>query len=79
MMIVLSDGLDTGEPGQLATQLSRIRMKTNRLVWLNPLKGSEQYQPIQRGMKVALPYLDDFQPGHNLESLLTLENIIANA
>jgi uncharacterized protein len=79
MMIVLSDGLDTGEPGQLDMQLSRIRMKTNRLVWLNPLKGSEHYQPIQRGMKVALPYLDDFQPGHNLESLLTLENIIANA
>lgn len=79
MTIILSDGLDTGEPLVLQQQLERIRMKTKKLVWLNPLKGTEHYEPIQKGMQVALPYLDVFQSAHNLESLLTLEKIIAHA
>ena len=77
--IILSDGLDTGKPDQLAIQLKRIRLRTKRLIWLNPLKGMSGYQPIQRGMQAALPEIDIFQSAHNLESLLTLENIISNA
>ncbi|MBK8502467.1 MAG: VWA domain-containing protein [Saprospiraceae bacterium] len=79
MTIILSDGLETGEPSLLEQQLKRIKMRTKKLIWLNPLKGSELYQPIQRGMQAALPHLDVFQAAHNLESLLTLEKIMANA
>lgn len=79
LTIILSDGLDTGDPELLDRQLRRIRLKTKQLVWLNPLKGSDNYLPIQKGMKAALPHLDIFQSAHNLESLLTLEKIISHA
>ena len=75
----MSDGLDTGDAKELETELQRIKRRTSQLIWLNPLKGMKGYQPIQRGMQAALPQLDVFQSAHNLESLLTLENIIANA
>ena len=78
MTIILSDGLDTGDTDQLAEQLQKIRMRTNRLVWLNPLKGMEGYEPIQKGMKAALPEVDTFRSAHNLDSLLELENILTH-
>jgi hypothetical protein len=39
------------------------------LIWLNPLLGSPEYEPLTRGMQAALPYIDDFLPVHNLASL----------
>ncbi|MEM7105919.1 MAG: VWA domain-containing protein [Bacteroidota bacterium] len=79
LTIVLSDGLDTGEPELLSRQLQKIKYRTKKLVWLNPLKGMAGYQPIQRGMAAAMPTIDAFHSAHNLDSLLQLENIIANA
>lgn len=76
--IILSDGLDTGEPEVLAHEVQRIKLRTNKLVWLNPLKGMEGYQPLAKGMKAALPQVDTFQSAHNLDSLLALENILAH-
>lgn len=75
-VIVLSDGLDTGEAGQLNLEMQKIRRRTKRLIWLNPLKGMAGYAPEARGMKEALPHLDAFQSAHNLESLLELENLL---
>jgi len=51
LTIVLSDGLDTGEPDDLQKELHQIKMRTKKLVWLNPLKGSKGYQPIQKGIR----------------------------
>jgi len=79
LTILLSDGLDTGEPAELQTELNKIKMRTKKLVWLNPLKGMEGYQPIQRGMKVALPSLHHFGSSQNINSLLQLENILYHA
>ncbi len=79
LTIVLSDGLDTGEPDDLHDQLAKIKLRSKRLVWLNPLKGMEGYQPIQRGMQAALPSLDHFGAAHNIESLLALENILVSS
>jgi uncharacterized protein with von Willebrand factor type A (vWA) domain len=73
IFIVLSDGWDTGEPADLATELKKIRRKVSKLIWLNPLLGLGDYQPATRGMRAALPYIDVFAPAHNLESLLKLE------
>jgi uncharacterized protein with von Willebrand factor type A (vWA) domain len=75
-LIILSDGLDTGEPELLGKELQKIQGRSRKLVWLNPLKGMKDYQPIQRGMKAALPSVDDFRSAHNLNSLLELENIL---
>lgn len=71
--MVLSDGWDTGDPALLAEQLGGIKRRVRKLIWLNPLLGMADYQPITRGMSAALPYIDVFAPAHNLESLLELE------
>ena len=77
-MIILSDGLDTGDPEILRNELKKIHGKTRKIVWLNPLIGMKDYQPIQKGMEAAIPCIDDFRAAHNLESLLELENILRN-
>ena len=73
VFIVLSDGWDTGPPAALAEQLHAIRRRVRSVIWLNPLLGLPEYQPVTRGMSAALPYIDVFAPAHNLESLLALE------
>jgi uncharacterized protein with von Willebrand factor type A (vWA) domain len=77
--IVLSDGLDTGESEILAEAIQKIKLRSKKLVWLNPLKGMNGYEPIQEGMKTALPALDHFGAAHNFASLLELENILIDA
>ena len=79
MTIVLSDGLDTGEPEVLEQAMQQIKMRSKKLIWLNPLKGMQGYQPIQMGMKAALPALNHFGSAHNFESLLTLEKLLKDA
>ncbi len=73
VFVILSDGLDVGEPAQLAAALREVRARSRRIVWLNPLLGIEGYAPLAQGMAAALPWLDVFAPAHNLESLLELE------
>lgn len=74
--IILSDGWDTGAPEMLAAELRHIRSRVQKLVWLNPLLGLKEYQPMTRGMKAALPYVDVFAAAHNLGSLLALERYL---
>ncbi|HZU32247.1 MAG TPA: VWA domain-containing protein [Candidatus Angelobacter sp.] len=76
VFMILSDGWDTGEPETLAAELAVIKRRVRKLIWLNPLLGMADYQPITRGMSAALPYIDVFAPAHNLESLLNLETQI---
>ena len=78
MTIVLSDGLDTGEPDALVNELHKIKLRTRKLIWLNPLKGMKGYQPRTRGMLAALPEIDHFLPAHNVDSLLQLENFLSH-
>lgn len=73
VVIILSDGWDTGEPEQLAHTLSELQHRAGRLIWLNPLLGSSTYQPITRGMQAALPFINVFAPAHDLASLRALE------
>jgi uncharacterized protein with von Willebrand factor type A (vWA) domain len=69
VLVVLSDGWDTGDPAVLAQALATLRRRAGRVVWLNPLLGSPGYEPLTRGMQAALPHVDVFAPVHNLESL----------
>jgi uncharacterized protein with von Willebrand factor type A (vWA) domain len=78
IVIILSDGLDTGEPELLTEQLEVIRRRTKKIIWLNPLKGMEGYAPEARGMRAALPEVDTFASAHNLDSLLKLESFLAD-
>jgi uncharacterized protein with von Willebrand factor type A (vWA) domain len=73
VFIILSDGWDTGEPAELAAEMKKIRRRVAKLIWLNPLLGLDDYQPVTRGITAALPFVDVFAPAHNLQSLLALE------
>lgn len=72
VVLIISDGWDRGEPELLAKEASRLQRSCHRLIWLNPLLGSPSYQPLTRGMQAAMPYVDDFLPVHNLNSLEAL-------
>lgn len=77
-VIILSDGLDTGDPDQVGTAMARIRRSAGRVIWLNPLAGDSRYEPLARGMASALPYLDLLAPGHSLASLAALERELSH-
>jgi uncharacterized protein with von Willebrand factor type A (vWA) domain len=72
IVILLSDGWDTGDPEALATELLRIKRRAGRVIWLNPLLGNPSYQPLTRGMAAALPLVDHFAAAHNLAALREL-------
>jgi uncharacterized protein with von Willebrand factor type A (vWA) domain len=72
IVILLSDGLDTGDPDLLREELEKLKQRAARLIWLNPLLGSAEYRPLARGMSAALPLVDVFAPAHNLASLMEL-------
>ena len=76
IVVILSDGLETGNVTVLQNAVRAIRRKCKTLVWLNPLKGMEGYQPIQKGMVNVMPHLDAFESAHNLDSLLKLEKLL---
>ncbi|GBC87235.1 hypothetical protein HRbin12_01238 [bacterium HR12] len=77
VVVICSDGLERGEPDLLRSQMAKLRRLAHRIVWVNPLKGSPRYQPLARGMAAALPSIDVFLPGHNLESLEELSRALA--
>jgi uncharacterized protein len=72
IVIILSDGWDTGDPDTLAAELLRIKRRAGRVIWLNPLLGNPSYEPLTRGMAAALPLVDQFAAAHNLASLRAL-------
>lgn len=76
IVVIMSDGWDRGDPQLLAEQMARLRRLSQRLIWVNPNKGSPGYEPLTLGMSTALPYVDDFLPGHNLASLESLAAVI---
>lgn len=76
VFMLLSDGWETGDPQLLANQMRSASRCVRKILWLNPLLGLKDYQPLTRGMAAALPYIDVFAPAHNLESLLALEKIL---
>jgi uncharacterized protein len=77
VVIIVSDGWDRGEPAQLTAELIHLRRSAHRLIWLNPLIGSDGYQPLTRGMAAALPHCDDFLAANNLQALDDLGRLLA--
>ena len=57
--------------------MARLQRSCYRLIWLNPLLGARDFEPLTRGLQAALPYVDDFLPIHNLDSLETLANYLS--
>jgi uncharacterized protein with von Willebrand factor type A (vWA) domain len=76
--LVISDGWDRGDAVLLRDEIARLQRSSRRLIWLNPLLGAPDYQPLTRGMQAALPFIDDFLPVHNLDSLEALAGHLAS-
>jgi len=79
VVVILSDGWDTGEPELLAGALRDLGARARKVIWLNPLLGSPSYEPRTRGMVAALPHVDVFAPAHDLESLEGLARELVRA
>ncbi len=69
VVVILSDGWDRGDPQLMREQIAQLARHAHRLIWLNPLLGDRDYEPLTRGMRDALPFVDVFLPLHNLEAL----------
>lgn len=78
VVIVISDGWDTGNTSILNREMNRLHKSSHRLIWLNPNLGYTEYQPLTEGIKTILPHVDDFLPVHNLNSLLDLGRLLSN-
>jgi hypothetical protein len=74
--LIVSDGWDRGEPELLATEMDRLSRSVHRVIWLNPLAGRGGYAPETRGMRAALPHVDDFLAAGSLADLATLVRLL---
>jgi uncharacterized protein with von Willebrand factor type A (vWA) domain len=72
VVLLISDGWDCGEPSELAAQVARLQRSSHRLIWLSPLVGTADYAPLTRGLRAALPFVDDFLPARTLANLVDL-------
>ena len=78
VVLLISDGLDADAGEGLAFEADRLAKSCSRLVWLNPLLRYEGFEARPAGIKALLPYVDDFLPVHNLESLSDLAEALAH-
>jgi uncharacterized protein len=78
LVVIISDGWDTGDTTVLDAEMAKLRARAFRVIWLNPLLGSPNYQPLCKGMHTALPYVHDFMPIHNVESLRKFGRLVAS-
>ena len=72
VVVIISDGWDRGDVGVLERQMQALKRRCGKMIWLNPLLASENYEPLCKGMQAALPYLDLFLSAHNANSLVQL-------
>lgn len=78
VVLFVSDGWDRGDPAQMGREMARLQRSCYRLIWLNPLLGSPEFEPRTRGTEAALGHVDDFLPVHNLSSLEKLADQLAS-
>ena len=77
VVMILSDGYDTGDASAMSREMRRLRRRARRIVWLNPLLGWRGYEPVARAMAAAIPFVDCFAPAHTLEALAAVEGELA--
>ncbi len=76
IVMILSDGLDTGDAALIEAAMERLRRRARAIIWLNPLLHLGGYEPRAAGMAAALPFVDVFAPVHDLASMWDLVSTI---
>jgi uncharacterized protein with von Willebrand factor type A (vWA) domain len=77
IVLIVSDGWEREDPDLVGREMAKLARAAYAVIWVNPLKGNPEYQPLAGGMRAALPYVDRFLPGHNLRSLEELAAVLA--
>lgn len=77
IVLLVTDGLDRGDPRLLAAEAERLRRSCRRLLWLNPLLRYDGFEPLAEGVRALLPHVDEFRPVHDLESLADLARALS--
>ncbi len=77
VVVIVSDGWEREDPELVGREMAKIARAAYAVVWVNPLKGNPEYQPLAGGMCAALPFVDRFVAGHNLRSLEELAAVLA--
>ena len=75
-IILISDGWDLGSPELLDAEMKKLKRKSRRIIWMNPLAGTPGYQPLSRGMRTAWPYIDYFLPANTLKGLRAMGEVL---
>lgn len=76
VVVIVSDGWERQDPALVGHEMSRLARSAYAVVWVSPLKGKAEYEPVSAGIRAALPYVDRFLPGHNLASLEELAHVL---
>jgi hypothetical protein len=79
VVVVFSDGWERGDTTLLAGQMERLQRIAHRVVWVNPHRGKSGYEPVQAGVRAALPHCDDFVAGHSLATFSELTELVSHA
>ena len=77
VVVIVSDGWERQDPELVGREMARLARAAYAVIWVNPLKGNPEYQPLAGGMRAALPFVDRFLSGHNLRSLEELAAVLA--
>jgi uncharacterized protein with von Willebrand factor type A (vWA) domain len=77
VVLIASDGWEREDAAQVGLEMARLARQAYAVIWVNPLKGHPEYQPLAGGMRAALPYVDRFLPGQNLADLEQLAEALA--
>src|SRR5690606_10439154 len=78
-VLLVTDGLDHDDAGQLAEAAAQLHRRAHELVWLNPLLRYDGFQPRATGVRALLPHVDRMLPVHNLQSLDDLGQALRGA
>jgi uncharacterized protein with von Willebrand factor type A (vWA) domain len=76
IVLLLSDGLDCDAGADLSLQMERLSKSCRRLIWLNPLLRYDAFEAKPAGIQAMLPWVDEFLPAHNIESLEDLARVL---
>ena len=79
VVVLVSDGWERGDPEGLAEQMRRLRALAHHVVWANPHRGLDAYEPVQQGIVAALPHVDSFVAGHSMAAFADLLDVVADA
>jgi len=76
LVLLITDGLESGDITQLKQEMKRLQLSARRLIWVNPLLRWDKFTPKARGISTMLPWVDCFKSAHNINSLIGLSKVL---